>query len=60
MEQILVEMRAPEFFLENGIESEPGETRLQLASLRRIRQICSGKSGAAHPLHRTHPRARAQ
>jgi len=49
MRQVLIEMGAPEFGFEFGIESESGKARPQLAGLRRIRQICSGKLiGAAH------------
>jgi hypothetical protein len=54
MLQSLFEMRAAELALEIRIESEPGETLLQLARLRGIGQVCSGESiVAAHLLHRT-------
>jgi hypothetical protein len=39
MQQILVEMSAPEFRFQFRIEGQPRKARLQLAGVRRIRQI---------------------
>jgi hypothetical protein len=61
MQQVFVEMCAPEFGFKFLIESEPGKARVQLPGLGGIRQICGRKAiRNAHSPHRTHLRLRTQ